>query len=997
LKQIFFLFFFFSQSFVNAQDQPFYPYTTNSGLSQNSVTSIAQDSFGFLWIATQDGLNRFDGTNFKKYSSYFEDVTNENFSRLGKVFVDSLNKVWLITSDGVISQYDWDEEKIKEITHLEDASNIIHHSRDQYLVSSYTKGLYLFLQDKSELQPLISNIGVYNILKDAELLLLGTSKGVVKYDINKAESISLFSSLNNNHISDLQWTEDGSLIISTFADGVFVSHDMVQVERLNGIPQHLRVQDIHIARDNSIWIATYSDGLYKIKDEKVEHYFHQPPLQNKINYNDILCIYEDYQSNLLIGTDGGGFSILNKLRKPIKSVTNADLPVGITVDVPRAISTDRQGNIWVGTSGKGLTQLHRDGASHRHYSTSQSLPYYISNNRIMSLCHDQADNLWIGTQEGGLLLKRENETIISSIISEASIKTIWHIHETKNRTLLLGTRSNGLVLFNPINGELKKFESTLGKSIRVIIDGQDDNEYYIGTDEGNIIRFDEDQEKFTTVHLGVENEGIKALYLDNNHLWMGTQGSGIIIYNIETQKTRTLDDRRGLPNNVAYALLSENEETIWTSTNTGICEISKSKAYADSTLPVLQYLTYNNGLVSNEFNTGAYYKDEQGVFYFGGIDGINYFNPADILKNRKPSDLLLLELITNSDGVKSTRSLHDKAKTEIPYTLRHFQIRYSDLSYGQGTSTKYKFRLVGYDNEWIDNEDFKLANFSNVPPGDYTFELKASNQDGIWNIIPKKLDIEIKPAFWQTLWFRLLCAAILLFTIYKIVQGRISYFKRDAELKQRIALSEAKALRSQMNPHFLFNSLNAIDNYILNNDSEKASDYLSKFSKLIRQTLDYSSQATITLQQEIEVLGLYIKMEQMRFPAKFDYSLTVDPDINLSEVRLPPLIIQPYVENAIWHGLMHLEGDGELNVHFSRYGVFIRCEIDDNGIGRKSAGEIKSKSAIRRKSHGMSITAERLKLLEELKGSGGDVTVEDKYSDMDQSLGTTVIIKLPQV
>jgi len=978
-----------------SQDKSFFPFTTNDGLSQNSVTSIAQDSFGFLWIATQDGLNKYDGTHFTSYNAYFNDITQEEFSRLGKIIMDDHNQLWLITSDGFISYFEDTADSIRQVVQIPDASSIIQKSQDQYWVGSYTQGLYLltFHQDSLSYTNVLPDVTVYQIIEIDKQLILGTNDGVVQYNSLTDEVTKLFEELRGLHISDILHNDDGTILVATYNNGLYVWTKNQSLEKHVLLPENLRIQDIHIDSDGILWIATYDTGLFTISDGDVDHFYYDPPQHQVINYNDILCIYEDQNSNIWLGTDGGGLSFFSKSQKPIYGLSNDDIPLGMAVDVPRAISTDGDDHIWVGTSGNGLTVYDPKSKEARHYSSDQSPPFYIPNDRIVSLEHDGDGHMWIGTQEGGLL----NYNLDTRTINQVNIpgKTIWDILAMSNDEILLCTRQDGLIKYNTNTQQWQQYKSTSGSSLRTIIKGKYPDTYFIGTDDGNLLMFNERTESITPLQLEKETGGIKSLHLDDDHLWIGTQREGIIIYRLDQKIERILTEENGLPNTVIYSLLDQEDRNIWASTNQGICQIKKSAVYNGDLDVVNQQLNFQDGLVSNEFNTGAYHQDDKNKLYFGGIDGINWFDPRTILENRQPVGLLLLELIITGDEGRKTISLHNREEVELNFMTRHFQIRYSDLTYIDKENTRFQYRLVDYNEEWVDNEDSRLVSFTNVPPSNYIFELRASNADGIWNTNPVSITVEIIPAFWQTWWFKFLVASLLIFLAWLFVNERIKQIKKTADLKHDIAYSESKALKSQMNPHFLFNSLNAIDNYILSNNPVEASDYLSKFSKLIRQTLDYSELSSITLSQEIEILGLYVKMEQMRFPSKFEFEVSVDPNLNPSKIHLPPLIIQPYVENAIWHGLMHLEDDGELEVRFLKEGDFVVCQIEDNGIGRTSAQEIKSKSATKRKSHGMKITSERLNLLEELQGSGGQVKIVDKYSDLQQSLGTLVIIKLP--
>lgn len=981
---------------TEAQQPTFLPITTNNGLSQNSVTSITQDSFGFIWIATQDGLNRYDGTNFTKHDAYFNDITTASYSWLGKLYTDTQNRIWHITSDDKVSYYQEGADTIKTIIQLEKASVILQKSGHEYWLGSYTKGLHLLSLHENEvrLQNKLSDISIYNIMRKDDHLILSTDQGVIDYNVQSKESVSLTPDLSSSQISDVIRTTSGELLISTFNEGLFQLQVDKSLNRYKNLPANTRVQDLHQDKKGNVWIATYDDGLYVIKKGKLHHYQHTPPEKDDINYNDILSIYEDTKGNIWIGTDGGGLSINRADQKPINSLTNSDTPIGMAVDVARSISTDQNGNIWVGTSGKGLTVQSKDGSKVEHYSTSQVAPHYIPTDRIMSLYHDNKDQLWIGTQEGGLITIKDKKYQVDRVTKELSNYTIWDIKPKDSEHIWLCTRSNGLILYNTSQDTWQRYNADEPASLRVMISGQKDD-CYIGTDEGQLLKFSEDEGSFESIELSIETGGIKSLLLHNQELWIGTQREGIIIYNLKTKISKILNESNGLPNKVIYALLNQKDQYIWASTNQGICQIDISAVHEGKKDVVYQKLDFQNGLVNNEFNTGASHMDSEGNMYFGGIKGINWFNPEDVLKNRRPIDLLYLEITTNKNNKKTTIPIYNTSPIELDYKSRNFQIKYTDLEYGNQENINFRYRLKGFDEDWIDNEKNRLISYSNVPPGSYTLQLSASNEDSFWNLKSEELVINIAPAIWETWWFRVLAITCGILLGWFLLDLRIRNIKRTSQLQQELAQSESKALKAQMNPHFLFNSLNAIDNYILNNNPTKASDYLSKFSKLIRKILDNSDLPSITLQEEIDILKLYIKMEQMRFSNKFDVDINVGSQVQPSDLVIPPLIIQPFVENAIWHGLIHLDKKGKLNIGFSFDESSLICEIEDNGIGRKKALENKSKSATKRKSHGMKIAKERLKLFNESTLDERLIVVTDILSNDKSALGTKVTLRFP--
>jgi two-component sensor histidine kinase len=359
--------------------------------------------------------------------------------------------------------------------------------------------------------------------------------------------------------------------------------------------------------------------------------------------------------------------------------------------------------------------------------------------------------------------------------------------------------------------------------------------------------------------------------------------------------------------------------------------------------------------------------------------------------------------LPNAPNLNRTRQL------TLQYDQNFFTIGFSILAYIQREKNQYAYKLDGFNTDWVSVGNRPLATFTNVPPGRYTLHIKGANLDGIWSDV-KTLTIEVVPPFWQTWWFislMVLLAIALLYALYRYrlaqqtLKSRLKAEEalrkqREAEYQQRIAQTEIAALRAQMNPHFIFNCLNSIQYFAANNDAEAASDYLTKFSRLIRLVLENSRSEKVTLANELETLRLYIDMEAMRFGKKLAYELTIAPDLDLDSLSIPPLLIQPFVENAIWHGLMHKRQGGTVRIVVEQpEKQLLRITITDDGIGRARAAEIKSKSVTRHKSFGMKVTAERIEQINKLYQTHTRVSIYDLTDPQGEPLGTQVVVEIP--
>ena len=350
-------------------------------------------------------------------------------------------------------------------------------------------------------------------------------------------------------------------------------------------------------------------------------------------------------------------------------------------------------------------------------------------------------------------------------------------------------------------------------------------------------------------------------------------------------------------------------------------------------------------------------------------------------------------------NVLQDMDLDDGEVIRLKYTENFFSIEFSGLDYTNPAKNLYRHKLVNYDDDWIvAGADKRRAEYRKVDPGIYRFLVTGSNNDGIWNKEGISLTIVIRPPWWQTWLFRAAFVLVMVFLLWSIVLARIKTIRKKHEVeKKMLAIEkqvfelEQKALRLQMNPHFIFNSLNAIQNFVLANDTDKAVNYLAKFSQLMRMILANSTASLITLKDELKALTYYIDLEKLRFDDKFDYKITRDPSIDEEFVEIPPMLFQPYVENAIIHGLVNSPKPGLLEIsikHFSKGNLL--CTIKDNGIGRAKAIEITNESGIKRQPKGMNITRERIEFYNKQNRKNYSVRITDLKDDRGEAAGTLV-------
>jgi hypothetical protein len=325
-------------------------------------------------------------------------------------------------------------------------------------------------------------------------------------------------------------------------------------------------------------------------------------------------------------------------------------------------------------------------------------------------------------------------------------------------------------------------------------------------------------------------------------------------------------------------------------------------------------------------------------------------------------------------------------------------IAFQCLAYPTDYRAEYSYRINGLQENWISIGQNKFVTLPALKPGDYVFQVKAGNP--LSDAPVKSLGIHMGRPLHQKPWFVVFAVLGTLVLIYLLYRKRIATIRQQEEEKtfvnKKMAELELKALRSQMNPHFMFNSLNSIKNYILQAEPKLAAEYLSNFAHLIRMILQNSREKTISLKEELETLMLYIELEQLRFEDSFEFSSVVDEGLNLEQIRIPPMLLQPYVENAIWHGLMHKKSPGHLILQFAKEPQYVACIVEDDGVGREAAQELKSLSAVRYKSMGMGITRDRIEIMNKMDALGITTDVTDKHDADGKPSGTRVVIRIPR-
>lgn len=548
---------------------------------------------------------------------------------------------------------------------------------------------------------------------------------------------------------------------------------------------------------------------------------------------------------------------------------------------------------------------------------------------------------------------------------------------TSKNELFVNTNSNSFTI---------PLAEAAGNSRTNVVQLQDKT--YLFSKQHEVIRFN----NTTFLNRIFVEKNVEFIFQDSQgKIWFALNSGGIISYADGSLKEANIT--RYLGNQTVISVAEDAKGNLWFGTSgNGVFKLENEFEHIDANSTI----TYSSPAIFS--STEIENEKVQSKFILKNLPVDQQtekpINSKTIRTDRVRQDSLPPSVFINSVKIngKDTTTL---SHYELSHENNAIEFNISGIS-NSPSGIQYKYMLEGFDKEWIYTVNTSIY-YTSLAPGSYTFKVFAMNDSGIWSTVPSVISFTIQPPFYMSAWFLLTLVfgvIIIGFLIYFLIQKQNQLKnKQIEEQKQRALASELQALRSQMNPHFIFNTLNSIQNFISKNESKDASIYLSKFAKLMRATLANTKRQRISLKDEIETLTLYLELEQLRLNNKFSYEILVDETIDTQYEQIPSMLIQPYVENAIWHGISHKEGNGIIRIQFLPENEhLLKCVVEDNGIGRENA--IKLKQNTTSPSFGMNITKERVELLNSLNGNQLSVKINDLKIN-NQPAGTRVELYVP--
>jgi hypothetical protein len=752
--------------------------------------------------------------------------------------------------------------------------------------------------------------------------------------------------------------------------------DEILYGRTKELPLKLR-DDFHVAsrlfplRNGNILLTNYK-GIYVRKNPEEPFKLIYPFKKG----DEILCFYEDSLSHDLFV---GGRSGVIRFRNGKINTENAEKYFDeITIN---SIKKSREGFYWFCTDGHGL---YYGNLTSLHFSKADGL---LSND--IRYIRNAGNDIYAMSWNGELsLLNRTKVVPYKQNITQDELMRVIFLFKLQDGTIYVGANSN-LFLYRLHNRILKRvpltdakkdypFFSSSGKILFPSLNLGDSVFYYV-----------EDKDLFKARKNDLEPQLLRNTHMSNTlgdvditekgTLILQTKENGLIL--VKNNKFDYITTANGLVSNYGNTVYY-NDHKIWVCTDYGLSKVILDKD--DRVLKIVNF-TSENFLASNEVRDVIEYG---GRVYVGTARGLSVFNEEESNKNMNVSPGIYIKEVTINNRDTTT----DIRDFTLPYYENNISIEYSAISFNGAAGTIFKYKLEGTDQSFNYTSNSSIQ-FANLAPGDYRFVVYARNSLGNWSRYPESIRFTIKKPYWKTGWFIALCSAAGMAVIAYFILIRIRIIRKENRFRHQLVQSELRALRLYMNPHFIFNSLNSLRVLILKNNPAEADSYIISFSRLIRTIMSYSSRSSISIEEEKELLIKYIELEQKRFTEVFAFNIIIDPLIDTHDTHIPPLIIQPFVENAIKHGLSAYPGSGVLTIEFSLTGTFICCVVTDNGIGRQLSGSKQLGSQHQDDSTGIRYIEERLKLLVH-KEDFTPVIITDLYHEGKAS-GTTVKLLIP--
>lgn len=1046
---------FYLQQYSNAQNKNFVftHLTEENGLLSNQVNTLCQDSRGYMWIGTDNGLQRYDGRRFVNYLANLHDPLALHQSWIKTIFEDSKHRLWVgsgapyILNNNTGTFYNYNLHRLPGTPLVNEVRNFAEDKNGDIWIIS--KDSYYKLNNNTDQFEDQGNLAGLNektrpgfLSSDSKgNIWFVTTKGISYYDPvrkkyfdkkNNPEALAIldvqenvFSFCIDKENIWLGYNLSRVLYQYNFSANVIMAHPINDIESGESLSKNIdsKVESILSSGEKKILFILPGEGigLYHPAENSVEEILVNNSdaygLHSNLSAFNAIVTYEDREKNIWIGGDRG-LNIFSPQKKQFRfygsgnGEANNTLPA-FTVN---GMLQDRiSGDIFIAYyfNTAGIIRLTKDLQFKKQYLYRKNGKSDLQENQVWCLFQDDDGIIWAPNQAKTILKLDPRSNELSLVTDSILSDNISAIQNDKDHNTWMCTWRNGLRKISAKTKAVTNFITPPGSSAFVprnvfTLFMDNDSSYWVGTNGSGLLQFDPRKGQYIKQYLFDENKTtsissnvIYKIVAWNNDTLMLATTTGINFFNKRTETFSHLSAKDGLPGDVVTNLEIDGNKNVWVGCYGGLCKMN---------LNPMRLTRYglSDGVICNSIERAPFLKMDNGQFLIPTLKGFFAFSPFEITTTLPPPSPVITGFKVFEKNIPVDSLISNHLPVSLSYRENSITIEYASLQFNDPDKLKYYYKLEGVDKDWIPGSDEQAVHYHQLDNKQYTFKVRSENRDGIMSESSIPLLINIAPPFWKSRWFRLvliiLGAGVIIYFYYRRRQAekdKIRAKEKEMELmrlNKDLATSQLTALRMQMNPHFIFNALNSVQQYILQGNITEANKYLSKFSKLQREILNCSNQAFISLEKEIGILDSYLQLEQLRFGASFTYAIDITNEIDPTEIKIPPMLLQPFVENAIWHGLMPRTGGRALTIGFEFFtDDILLVKIRDNGIGRKASALLKQNNgsnATDHESKGMSMVNQRLHLLELQYDKPFEVAVSDITDAEHMVQGTEVVLKI---
>lgn len=1001
IKYLLLLLFFVTAKHLSAQNSQLRSYTIEHGLPQSQVYDMVQDHMGYLWLGTQGGgLANFDGNNFEVFNE--SDGLQSNYIHALYVSNDSL---FIGSKKGLSIRVK------KNFVNFESPQIQQFYPSKENIYLATTKGVYVYSKDKKlkkiAINPEIDLSIINAILFDGSYYWLATNNGLWRLKAI-SDGVNEMTKFETNNFTSVLFHKD-KIIAATYDDGVFVFDSKDPTDKFL-VPEPPRINSMSIQNKNELWIATDNDGITVVETEKFAE-IKRLRTSSGLAAPHIRKVISDDRNNLWIATSGGGFYKYFE-----NNFKHYDKRTGLKANRIYAVHSAKDG-VWISSSESGLTKIDSLGI----HPIDNKNPFFDV--KIKTITSDNKGNIWAGSDDRGILFRETKmaDSLVFNVSNTLKIKvdTVL-IPKTKNhiidvskgfpsdwvRKLVVdeaniwaATYADGIVKFNyhSDNDSLvlrKTFGKREGITDLLIKDLAKDAEgkLWFTSQNGHLGYIEND--KVIAVETELKQQtAIGTILFQDSHIFLGTSGKGIWYADRSNPANfQQLKGAKKLTSNNIYQLIFDDQGYLWAGTERGVdkIELNATKEIID-----VYHFGRNDGFLGIETCLNAVDSDKAGNLWFGAIYGLTQHIPNESI-NTSASPKVYFTAVAEAYKNIDTLNLKDWTNSNkiLQLTPDQTQLSFSFRTVDLDHPNEIEYRSKLDDTDWSPWEKERKQNFAGLAYGSHSFSVQSRNHRWVQSD-PIQFRFFIDSPLYKKDWFQWAVLALIVFLLLGISLFYIRKIRAKNKAEQErlqtqnyLLTLEQKALRLQMNPHFIFNVLNGIK-AMASSKPEKMNTTINSFAILLRETLQNSRKETISLDQEIKALEHYIAVEKLMAPQPFAYTIEVQTEPSAEEILIPPMLIQPFVENAIRHGILKGDKDGVLEIAFHTSETHLQCSIIDNGMGIFKSQSQKVKTD--HQSMALTVTKERL---ESISGKNALQITEIKKEDGTIE-GTKIAFKIP--